>query len=122
MRCALTRLVNHLLRVSVRFSNNFLIPLLGLRELFPDLLRVELTFFNFPTPIFKHGEDRLVGKAAQQERNDAKADHLREKELPIPAESLGRIANHIAKTLGSSRSGDDDIHKSNSRVKSVRQR
>src|SRR5207248_6782326 len=111
MRRALARVINHPLRIGIRLGHNFLITLLRFREFFANLLGIELSLFNLSPAIFENSENRLVGKAAQQERNDAKADHLREKELPIPAESFGRIAKHLAKTLGSSRSGDDDIHK-----------
>ena len=79
MRAALPRLVDHSLRVGVGFADDFLITLLRFSEFFPDFLGVELAFLNLSTAIFQDGEDRLVGELAQQNRNDRKTDHLREK-------------------------------------------
>ena len=108
MRAALTRFVDHFLRVGIRFGQNLGIPLLSLIQLSLNLLRVELAFLDAPAAFLKHVENRFIGEASQKKRNDHEADHLREKEPRIPPEGLGCITQHIAKP--SRRSGNHHIH------------
>src|SRR5262249_48408798 len=110
MRGAVARLVYHLLRIGIPFGDNLLIAFFRFGELLAYLLRVQLTFFNFSPSLFEHGKDRPVSESTQKERDDAEADHLRKKELPIPAEGLSRFAYNVGRA---SAGGNYHIHNLN---------
>src|SRR3989442_2227404 len=97
MRAALARFVGHSLRIRVRLCHNFLIALLCFSEFLSDLLRVELTFFNFSPAIFEHGQNRLVSELAKQNHDDAKANNLGQKKFPLPTERIGGVAESLWK-------------------------
>src|SRR5205807_9990330 len=109
MRTALARFVDHPLRIGIRLRHNFLITLLCLSEFLSDFLRVKLAFFDLSPPIFEHGQDRFVSELAKQNHDDAKANNLGQKKLPLPAERIGGIAQRLGKTSRSS--SDHRIHK-----------
>src|ERR1700740_2294176 len=109
MRGAFFCLVNHPLSISIPLRHNFLITLLCFCQFLSDLLGIELAFFDsFPT-LFKHSQNRLISEAPEQERDNAKANHLGEEELPVPTESLGGIAQHV--TEASARRSNHHVHK-----------
>src|ERR1700730_14972689 len=110
MRRARARLIDHSLCVSVSFGENFLVTLLRFRKLLANPFRVQLSFLDLPPAIFENGENRFVGKSTKQKSHDAKTGHLREEQLPIPAECFGGIAQHLGKTSGGGSSGKRDCH------------
>ena len=98
MCAAFPRFVDHSLRIGVGLGEDLSITLLGFRELLFDLLRIQQAFGDSLSPLFQDTEDRLVGKAAQQERDDREADYLREKQPRIPAEGFGGFLGGIRRT------------------------
>src|SRR5258705_2163 len=74
-----------------------------------DLHRVKLAFFNLAPALFQQSKDRLVSEALQKERNNAEANHLREKQLPIPAERFSCFTQDVA--YASAADGNYQVHK-----------
>src|SRR5262249_60867128 len=105
MSCALTRFVDHFLGVGIALRHDLLITLLRVGELLSNLLGVQLSFFNFSPSILENGEDRFLSEAAQKKCDDAKADHLREKQFPIPAKRVGGLGQDVG---SASRPGRQD--------------
>src|SRR6187200_369344 len=95
MRSALSRFIDHFLRVRISLCDNFLVTLLGFSELLFDFLCVKLAFLNLAATLLQHSKDWFVSKALQKECNNAEADHLRQKQLPIPAESFSCFAQNV---------------------------
>src|SRR5690242_19857349 len=92
---ALTRLIDHTLRIRVRFCNDLLITLFRSSEFLADLFGVELAFFDFSPALFEDCDDRFVSKPSEQVGHDAEANDLREKQFPIPAERVSGFAQNI---------------------------
>src|SRR5436190_56314 len=109
MRSALSRFVDHFLRVRISLRDNFLVTLLSFSEFLFDFLRIELAFLDLAPALLQHSKDWLVSEALQKECNNAEADHLRQKQLPIPAESFSRLAQNISDA--SAARGNNRVHK-----------
>ncbi len=90
------RFVDHLLRFAVALGQDFLVALLGFRELLFDLLGIEKPFRDPLPALFQHLEDRLVGELPQEQRDDDKADHLREEDPEVETKSFSRFAHEVA--------------------------
>src|SRR5438270_14084923 len=92
MRSAFARFIDHFLSVRVRLCQNLLVTLLCFREFLLDFFRVELALFNLAASFREHRKDWLVSEALQKECNNAEANDLRQKQLPIPAERFSCFA------------------------------
>src|SRR5947207_7943928 len=95
MRSAFARFIDHSLRVGISLCQNFLITLLCFREFLLNFLGVDLAFLDFASAFLEHRKNGFVGKALQKKCDDAETNDLRQKQLPIPAERLGCIAQDI---------------------------
>src|SRR6516162_7162016 len=102
MRSAVARFVNHSLRVRVPLRDNFLVTRLGLGQLLPDFFGVDLALLDFASAFLQYRKDRFVSEALQKECNNAEANHLRQKQLPIPAKRFSCFAKDVgyASTAG----------------------
>ena len=80
---AARRLLDHLVRLVAGLGQDLLAVGLGLGELRLDFLRVGEALGDFFAARFEHGENRLVGKPPQDEKDDGKTDRLREQDLPL---------------------------------------
>src|SRR3982750_3130321 len=109
MRSAFSRFIDHFLRVCIGLRHNFLVTLLSFSELLFDFLRIKLAFLDLAPTFLEHSKNWFVSEALQKECNNAEADHLRQKQLPIPAESFSRLAQNISDA--SARSGNNHVHK-----------
>src|SRR5207247_3865197 len=109
MRSAFARFIDHFLSVLVRLRQNLLVTLLRLGELFLDFFSVELALFDLPPTFLKNGKDWLVREALQKECNNAEANDLRQKQLPIPAERFGCFAQDVG--YASVAGGNYQIHR-----------
>src|SRR4029077_1245049 len=96
MSSAFTRFVDHLLPVGVGFRENFLVPLLGFREFLLYFFRIDLALFDLAATLLEQSKDRLVSEALQKERNNAEANDLRKKQLPVPAEHFSCFTHNVA--------------------------
>ena len=63
VRGAFACFVDHLLRIGVRFRDNFLVALLGLCELLFDFLSIKLPLLDCAPAFFEHCKDGFVGEA-----------------------------------------------------------
>src|SRR5438874_6221849 len=109
MRSAFARFIDHFLSVRVRLRQNLLITLLRFGELLLDFFSVKLALFDLAPTFLKNGKDRLVCEALQKERNDAETNHLRDKQLPIPAERFSCFTQDVG--YGSDAGGNYQVHK-----------
>src|SRR5207237_9141441 len=108
MRSAFARFIDHFLSVRVRLRQNLLVTLLRLGELFLDFFSVKLALFDLPPTFLKNGKDWLVREALQKECNNAEANDLRQKQLPIPAERFSCFAQNVG--YASAAGGNYHIH------------
>src|SRR6476659_3237934 len=95
MRSALSRFIDHFLRIRIGLCDNFLVTLLSFSELLFDFLRIKLAFLDLAPALLEHSKDWFVSEALQKECNDAEANHLRQKQLPIPAEGFSCFAQNV---------------------------
>src|SRR6266508_1212565 len=109
MRGAFARFIDHFLTIRVRLCQNLLVTLLRFSELLSDFFRVELAFFNLAASLLEHRKDWLVSEALQKERNNAEANDLRQKQLPIPAEGFSCFAQDVGHA--SATGGNYQVHK-----------
>src|SRR6266513_3562969 len=109
MSSAFAGLVNHFLRICVRLCHNLLVTLLGFSKLFSNFLSIELAFFNLSPALLKHGKDRFVCESLQKKCNNAEANDLRQKQLPIPAECFSCFAQDVG--YASAAGGNYQVHK-----------
>src|SRR5438093_12919652 len=109
MRSAFARFIDHFLPVCVRLRENFLVPLLRLGEFLLDFLRIELALLDFLPALLQHCKDRFVSEALQKVCNDAEANDLRQKQLPIPAERFSCFAQDVG--YASAAGGNYQVHK-----------
>ena len=58
------------------FREDLLVALFRFRQLLLDLVRIQQAFGNSLPPLFEHAENRLIGEALQEERDDDEADYL----------------------------------------------
>src|SRR4030095_10726188 len=96
MRSAFARLINHFLSVCIRFCQNFLVTLLRFGQFLLDLFGVDLALFDLAPALFKKSKDRFVSEPLQKERNNAEANDLRQKQLPVPAEHMSCFTHNVA--------------------------
>src|SRR4029450_8672747 len=101
--------IDHFLRVRIALRDNFLVTLLCLREFLFDFLGINLAFLDLAPTLLQYGKDWFVSEALQKLCDDAETDDLRQKQLPIPAESFGCIAQDISDA--SATRGNNQIHK-----------
>jgi hypothetical protein len=94
---AFARFIDHFLRLGVGFGQDLRMPLLRFRELLLDLLRVQQPLGDALPALFEHGQDRLVGKLTQDQRDNDEADDLREKNPDIESEGFPGFADHVSK-------------------------
>src|SRR5436190_15595534 len=109
MRGALSRFIDHFLCVRIGLRDNFLVTLLGFSEFLFDFLGIKLAFLDLAPTLLEHSKNWFVSKALQKECNNAEADHLRQKQLPIPPESFSRLAQNISDA--SAAGGNNHVHK-----------
>src|SRR6476646_4442597 len=109
MRSALSRFIDHFLRIRIGLCNNFLVTLLSFTEFLFDFLRIKLAFLDLAATLLQHSKDWFVSEALQKECNDAEADHLRQKQLPIPAEGFSCFAQNVGDA--SVAGGNNHVHK-----------
>src|SRR6476661_6744404 len=109
MSSAFTRFIDHFLSVRVPLCQNLLVTLLCFGEFLLDFFRVELALFNLAASLLEHCKDWLVGKALQKECNNAEANDLRQKQLPVPAECFGCFAQNLGDA--SAAGGNNQVHK-----------
>ena len=77
-------------------ENNFVpAPEQAFSQLLFDFFSIDLAFFDPSPAFFQDPQDRLIGEAPQQKRDDGKADHLREKHLRVPAKCLARLLDRV---------------------------
>src|SRR6266516_4922537 len=108
MRSAFASFIDHCLRVRVRLCQYFLVTLLRFGEFFFYFLLIKLTLLDLASALLQYRKDWFVGEALQKICDDAETDHLRQKQLPIPAERFGCIAQDIG--YASATRGDYHIH------------
>src|SRR6266700_1279837 len=109
MRSAFARFIDHFLSVRVPLRDNFLVTLLRLGEFLLDLFRVELALFNLAASLLEHGKNRFVCESLQKECNNAEANDLRQKQLPVPAECFRCFAQDVG--YASAAGGNYQVHK-----------
>src|SRR6266436_2133347 len=109
MGSAFARLINHVLSVGIRLCQNFLITLFCFGEFLFDFLRVDLAFLDSSPAFFEHGQNRFVSEPLQKERNNAEANNLRQKQLPIPAEGFSCFTQDVG--YASATRGNNQVHK-----------
>src|SRR6476620_4359766 len=102
MRGAFSRFVDHSLPVRIGLCDDFLVTLLRFSEFLFDFLGIKLAFLDLAPTLLEPSKDWFVSEALQKECNNAEADHLRQKQLPIPAEGLSCLAQNVgdASTAG----------------------
>src|SRR5213592_2349657 len=111
MRSAFTRLVDHFLRIRVGLSENFLIALLRFGKLSFYFLRIELALLDLAATLLQDCEDRFICESLQKECNNAEANDLRQKQLPIPSERFSCFAQDVG--YASAARGNYQVHKLN---------
>src|SRR6266702_5154161 len=109
MRGAFARFVYHFLRVRVPLRDNFLVTLLGFSEFLFDFLGINLAFLDLAATLLEHSKDWFISEALQKECNDAEANDLRQKQLPIPAEGFSCFAQDVG--YASAAGGNYQVHK-----------
>jgi hypothetical protein len=109
MRSAFARFIDHFLRIYIPLRDNFLVTLLCFGKLLLDFIRIDLALFNLAPALLKHCKDRFVSKALQKVCNNAEANDLRQKQLPIPAKRVGCFAKDVGYT--SAAGGNYQVHK-----------
>src|SRR4030095_4188749 len=109
MCSAFSRFVYHLLRIGVRLSDDFLITLLRFGEFLFDFFGINLAFLDLAPTLLEHSKDWFVSEALQKVCNDAEANDLRQKQLPIPAEGFSCFAQDVGDA--SAAGGDNQVHK-----------
>src|SRR5213595_1858257 len=95
MRGALSRFIDHFLCVRIGLRDNFLVTLLGFSEFLFDFLGIKLAFLDLAPTLLEHSKDWFVSEALQKECNNAEANHLRQKQLPIPAERFSCFTQDV---------------------------
>src|SRR5580765_5967917 len=111
MRGAFSRFIDHSLPVGIGLRDNFLVTLLRFSEFLFDFLGIKLAFLDLAPTFLEHSKDWFVSEALQKECNNAEANHLRQKQLPIPAECLSCFAQNFGDA--SSAGGNNQVHKLN---------
>src|SRR5207247_5944764 len=109
MRSAFARFINHFLSVGIRLCQNFLVTLFCFGQFLSNFLRVELAFFDLAPALFQQSKDRFVSEPLQKERNNAEANNLRQKQLPIPAEGFSCFTQDVG--YASATRGNNQVHK-----------
>src|SRR5437764_14297585 len=109
MRSAFSRFIDHFLRVCIGLRHNFLVTLLSFSELLFDFLGIKLAFLDLAPALLEHSKNWFVSKALQKECNNAEANHLRQKQLPIPAEGFSCFAQNVGDASGTG--GNNQVHK-----------
>src|SRR5439155_4097953 len=109
MRSAFARFIDHFLSVRIRLRQNFMITFLRFSEFFPDFFRVDLALFNLAAPLLEHGEDRFICESLQKECNNAEANDLRQKQLPIPSERFSCFTQNVG--YSSATGSNYQVHK-----------
>src|SRR5215217_7533543 len=109
MRSAVARFIDHSLRVLVCLGQNLLVTLLRFGKFIFDFFGIKLALFNLSPTFLKNRKDRLVCEALQKECNNAEANHLRQKQLPIPAERFSCFTQDVSYASGSG--GNYQVHK-----------
>src|SRR5262249_29652368 len=107
---AFTGFINHPLSVRMRLCDYFLVPFLGFGEFLFDFLSINLAFLDRAPALLEHSKDWFVSEALQKECNDAEANDLREKQLPIPAERFGCLLQDIGHASATG-DGNYQVHK-----------
>src|SRR6266480_3020812 len=111
MRGAFSRFIDHFLRVRIGLRDNFLVTLLRFSEFLFDFLRIKLAFLDLAPTLLEHSKNWFVSEALQKECNDAEANHLRQKQLPVPAEGFSCFAENVGDA--SADGGNNNVHKLN---------
>src|SRR4029077_19244248 len=88
---------------------DLLVTLLCFGQFLFDFLRVELAFFDLAPALFQQSKDRFVSESLQKERNNAEANNLRQKQLPVPAECFSCFAQDVGHA--SAAGGNYQAHK-----------
>src|SRR5678816_4333439 len=96
MRSAFSRFIDHFLRVRIGLRDNFLVTLLGFSEFLFDFLGIKLALLDLAPTLLEQSKDWFISEALQKECNNAEANNLRQKQLPVPAEGFGCIAQDIS--------------------------
>src|SRR5215469_6061756 len=96
MRGAFTRFIDHPLPVGIGLRHNFLVTLLRFSEFLFDFFGINLAFLNLAPTLLEHSKDWFVSEALQKVCNNAEANDLRQKQLPVPAEHLSCFARNVA--------------------------
>src|SRR6266550_9322443 len=109
MRRAFARFVDHLLRVDIGLRDDFLVTLLCLREFLFDFLGINLAFLDLAPTLLEHSKDWFVSEALQKICNNAEANDLRQKQLPIPAEGFCCFTQDVGDA--SAAGGNNQVHK-----------
>src|SRR5205823_7072051 len=109
MRGALSRFIDHFLCVRIGLGDNFLVTLLGFSEFLFDFLGINLAFLDLATTLLEHSKNRFVSETLQKECNDAEANDLRQKQLPIPAEGFSCFTQDVG--YASAAGGNNQVHK-----------
>src|SRR5438874_1354946 len=103
--------IDHSLPVRIGLRDDFLVTLLGFGEFLFDFLRIKLAFLDLSPALLEHSKDWFVSEALQKECNNAEANHLRQKQFPIPAEGFSCFAQDISDA--SAAGGNNQVHKLN---------
>src|SRR5213592_383301 len=111
MRSAFSRFIDHFLRVCIGLRHNFLVTLLSFSEFLFDFLGIKLAFLDLAPTLLEHSKNWFVSEALQKECNNAEADHLRQKQLPVPAEGFSCFAENVGDA--SAAGGNNHVHKLN---------
>ena len=98
------------MRDGIRLGQNLGVTLFRFRELLLDFFRVQKPFGNLLPPLVQDFQDRLVGKAAQQQRDDSETDHLRKKQPWIPTERVGGFLGGIQNAAARLRENQNARH------------
>src|SRR5215467_10906357 len=109
MRSAFTRFINHFLPVRIRFRDNLLVTLLRFGQFLPNFLRINLAFLDLAPTLLEHSKDWFVSESLQKECNDAEANDLRQKQLPIPAKGFSCFTQDVGDA--SAAGGNNEVHK-----------
>src|SRR5947199_4868597 len=109
MRAAFAPFLYLRLRVPFPLPVYFLLTLLGFSEFLFDFLGINLAFLDLAPTLLEHSKDWFISEALQKECNNAEADDLRQKQLPIPAEGFSCFTQDVGDA--SAVSGNNQVHK-----------
>jgi hypothetical protein len=79
---------------------------LRFRQLLLDLVGIQEAFGNSLPPLFKCAENGLIGEALHEERDDDKADYLRQEDPDVETELLAGFARHIDDSASGGKDGN----------------